>query len=214
MADLVADILPPLLIAAALFTAWLENRRRHRIRRRRHFGEFLAGLAVYVRTSDTDSAWMNRSLIQAAVESEGGSLFDSSVRDMLGAAREAARQNCDDWVAPIHLLLALPNSDLVCTQVLSGHGLSSADVLWRAREALILGPVNQPPSRVPFGPEAAGVLVAAIREAKRLNHHSVWPGHILSILADTGLPGEVLRSLGITHEAVEEELLAKDWIFG
>src|SRR5688572_20332087 len=117
MADLLwalLDVLPVLFVAALLMATWLRTRKREGIRLKRQLSELTAELAgQYLQPAHTESAGLDRALMQAAVESEGGSLLDPSLRAMLAAAREEARQNCDHWVAPIHFLLALPKNDLV-----------------------------------------------------------------------------------------------------
>jgi hypothetical protein len=132
--DLLIDLLPPLFVAGLFGLAWLQTRKRSRER----VLDLTTRLAGELRPSDTDSAYINRALLQAAVESGGGALLDPSLRAMLAAAREEAG----------------------------------------------------------------------------LGHGSVWPGHLLCVLTETGTAGEALGSLGITRAIVQRELVARAWAFG
>ncbi|MFE9443789.1 Clp protease N-terminal domain-containing protein [Streptomyces sp. NPDC006602] len=109
---------------------------------------------------------------------------------------------------PEHLLLGLlAEPEGLAAKAITAQGVLLDDV--RQAAAAALPPAaDEVPELVPYGSDAKKVLGLTFREALRLGHNYVGTEHILLALLEFENGQGVLSGLGITKEAVEENITA------
>lgn len=133
--------------------------------------------------------------------------FTKHARQVLQTAQEEAIRLNHNYIGTEHLLLGLAKEDNgLASRVLREVGAKPADVV-RAVERM--APRNPRP---PFGkptltPRTKRVIELAVEEARQMGHPNIGTEHLLLGLVQEadGIAGEVLRSLGVSLEAVRIE---------
>jgi ATP-dependent Clp protease ATP-binding subunit ClpB len=136
--------------------------------------------------------------------------FTRKTGEALGAAQSLARERNHAQVAPEHLLAALIGQpEGVVLPVLERVGVSAKTVRDRVEEAIgnlpqVYGATAQ---QAQLSPEAYKVLEAADAERAGLDDDYLSTEHVLLSMTDVkGGVGDLLRSLGVTREAVLDAL--------
>jgi ATP-dependent Clp protease ATP-binding subunit ClpB len=136
--------------------------------------------------------------------------FTRKTGEALGAAQSLARERNHAQVAPEHLLAALIGQpEGVVLPVLERVGVPAKTVRDRVEEAIgklprVYGATAQ---QAQLAPEAYKILEAADAERVGLDDDYLSTEHVLLSMTDvTGGVGDLLRSLGVTREAVLDAL--------
>jgi ATP-dependent Clp protease ATP-binding subunit ClpB len=136
--------------------------------------------------------------------------FTRKTGEALGAAQSLARERNHSQVTPEHLLAALVSQpEGVVLPVLERVGVSTKVVRDRVDEALrrvpqVYGATAQ---QAQLSPEAYQLLEAADGERAALDDDYLSTEHILLAMTEVaGGVGDLLRSLGVTHDAVLDAL--------
>ncbi len=136
--------------------------------------------------------------------------FTRKTGEALGAAQGLARERNHAQVAPEHLLAALIGQpEGVVLPVLERVGVSAKVVRDRVDQALAQVPqvYGQTAPQAQLSPEAYRVLEAADGERAGLDDDYLSTEHILLAMTDVkGGVGDLLRSLGVTRDAVLDAL--------
>ena len=131
-------------------------------------------------------------------------------REALGAAQALAQERNHSQVTPEHLLAALVDQpESVVLPVLERIGVSTKIVRDRVDEALARLPqvYGQTTQQAQLSPEAFAVLEAADRKRADLGDDYLSTEHLLLAMSEvSGGVGDLLRSLGVTHDAVLDAL--------
>ena len=124
------------------------------------------------------------------------------------AAQNEAQAAGNDVLRPEHLVLGLlQDPDGLACRAIVAQGVALADV--RAAATAALPPATAPvPSLVPFSGEAKKALELTFREALRLGHPAVGPGHILLALLEQEGDDGILTRLGIDKAKVVDTVAA------
>jgi ATP-dependent Clp protease ATP-binding subunit ClpB len=132
--------------------------------------------------------------------------FTRKTGEALQAAQALAREGNHSQVTPEHLLAALVSQpEGVVLPVLERLGVSSKTVRDRVDEALNALPkvYGQTAQRAQLSQDAYRILEAADQERTGLDDDYLSTEHILLAMTEvTGGVGDLLRSLGVTHDAV------------
>jgi hypothetical protein len=145
---------------------------------------------------------------------DGFGRFTEAARNVVMVAHNEAVDAGHDEIVPAHLVLGLLTVDDDVADDAAGSPVSAAlaaagttrEAVEQAARAALPGPSDEPPSLVPYGPEAKKVLEVTMREALRLEHDHVGPEHVLLALLETEPDGGVLTGLGVDKAAVERSL--------
>jgi ATP-dependent Clp protease ATP-binding subunit ClpB len=136
--------------------------------------------------------------------------FTRKTGEALGAAQALARERTHAQVAPEHLLAALVSQpEGVVLPVLERVGVSTKVVRDRVDEALARIPqvYGATAQQAQLSPEAYQLLEAADRERAGLDDDYLSTEHLLLAMTEvTGGVGDLLRALGVTHDAVLDAL--------
>ncbi|MGH9048888.1 MAG: ATP-dependent chaperone ClpB [Acidimicrobiia bacterium] len=136
--------------------------------------------------------------------------FTRKTGEALGSAQALARERNHSQVAPEHLLAALVSQpEGVVLPVLERVGVSTKVVRDRVDEVLASIPqvYGATAQQAQLSTEAYQLLEAADRERAGLDDDYLSTEHILLAMAEvTGGVGDLLRSLGVTHDAVLDAL--------
>lgn len=138
--------------------------------------------------------------------SEDFQRFTPRAKHTVMAAHDEARAAGSDVMVPAHLVLGLLSEP----EALAAKLLEAATTLDRVRElatAALPQPVEEPPSVVPYGPDAKKVLEVTFRQALRLGHNYVGTEHLLLALLEAD-PDGALAPLGLDKAAVERDLIS------
>ena len=126
--------------------------------------------------------------------------------EALGAAQALARERNHSQVTPEHLLAALVSQpESVVLPVLERVGVSSKVVRDRVEEALARLPkvYGQTAQQAQLSTDGYAVLEAADAQRSDLGDDYLSTEHLLLAMSDVaGGVGDLLRSLGVTHDAV------------
>lgn len=146
--------------------------------------------------------------------------FDERGRRVVVLAQEQARLLDHGYIGTEHLLLGILALDGPLADALGERGASLEAVRYQVEE--IVGPVPGPPSGyIPFTPRAKEVLELSLREALRLGHQPIGPGHVLlGLLREgKGIACQALLVLGVDlgqlraiAEEVAGELVASEGV--
>jgi ATP-dependent Clp protease ATP-binding subunit ClpB len=132
--------------------------------------------------------------------------FTRKTGEALQAAQALAREQNHSQVTPEHLLAALVSQpEGVVLPVLERLGVSSKTVRDRVDEALSALPkvYGQTAQQAQLSQDAYGILEAADQERSGLDDDYLSTEHILLAMTEvTGGVGDLLRGLGVTHDAV------------
>src|SRR5262245_5307644 len=127
-------------------------------------------------------------------------------REALSAGQALAREQNHSQVTPEHLLAVLVSQpESVVLPVLERLGVSSKVLRDRVDEALARQPkvYGATAQQAQLSPDAYAVLEAADKERSDLGDDYLSTEHVLLAMAEvTGGVGDLLRSLGVTHDAV------------
>lgn len=135
--------------------------------------------------------------------------FTERARQAVVLAQEEVRALGHDSIGTEHVLLGLLRvEEGLAARVLDSFGVAIEDV----REEVVrrAGRGESPATgQIPFTPEAKETLELALREALALGHNYIGTEHVLLGLlrADQGPALEILRDLGVGHEAVREQVI-------
>ncbi|TMK54991.1 MAG: AAA family ATPase, partial [Actinobacteria bacterium] len=136
--------------------------------------------------------------------------FTRKTGEALGAAQALARERNHSQVTPEHLLAALLSQpESVVLPVLERVGVAAATVRNRVEDALQRLPqvYGQTAQTAQLSPDAYAVLETADRQRADLGDDYLSTEHILLAMTEvTGGVGDLLRALGVTHDAVLDAL--------
>jgi ATP-dependent Clp protease ATP-binding subunit ClpB len=136
--------------------------------------------------------------------------FTRKTGEALGAAQSLARERNHSQVTPEHLLAALVSQpEGVVLPVLERVGVSTKVVRDRVDEALARVPqvYGATAQQAQLSPEAYQLLEAADGERAALDDDYLSTEHVLLAMTEVaGGVGDLLRSLGVTHDAVLDAL--------
>jgi len=136
--------------------------------------------------------------------------FTRKTGEALGAAQSLARERNHSQVTPEHLLAALVSQpEGVVLPVLERVGVSTKVVRDRVDEALARVPqvYGATAQQAQLSPEAYQLLEAADGERAGLDDDYLSTEHVLLAMTEvTGGVGDLLRSLGVTRDAVLDAL--------
>jgi ATP-dependent Clp protease ATP-binding subunit ClpB len=136
--------------------------------------------------------------------------FTRKTQEALGAAQAAGRDSGHTEVAPEHLLRALLDQpEGIVTGVLERIGVDLAAVRRRLDDELAKLPqvTGATVRDARLAPAAFGVLEAADKEREQLDDEYLSTEHLLLAMTDvTGGVGDLVRSFGITRDAVLDAL--------
>ena len=133
--------------------------------------------------------------------------FSERARRVLSLAQEEAQRFNHNYIGTEHILLGLVReNEGVAARVLLNQNVELSKIR-SAVEFIISRGDRPPPGEIGLTPRAKKVIVLAVDEARRLNHHYIGTEHILIGLMreGEGVAAGVLESLGITLEKVREE---------
>ena len=134
-------------------------------------------------------------------DQQGFNRFTDRARNVVMAAHNHAVSKGNAEIETGHLVLGLVSDpESVAVLVLGSLGNTVDDV----RAAVVLPEaVEDPPSLVPYGPDAQKALELTYREALRLGHNYVGTEHILLGLLEHEDGSGTLADLGVTKPPVE-----------
>jgi hypothetical protein len=137
------------------------------------------------------------------------SRFTPRARTSVASAEQEAREARHSLVEPEHLVLGLLDQ----ADTLAVHALIALDTTVAEVRAAVATPgTEEQPimGHVPVSAATKRVLQLVLREALRLGHNYIGTEHILlGVLSDEQQPAaQALTTLGITHEAVEQWVVA------
>ena len=138
------------------------------------------------------------------------SRFTPRAKDVLTAARDAAREQGQTQVRTEHLVVGLvADPGGLSARALAAQGVRAGAVA-DAAAAAAGAPKATVPDHIPFAAEAKKVLENALREAFSRRHNYIGTEHLLiGLLAERRSTGaRLLRQLGATQDATAE------WIDG
>src|SRR5581483_2698904 len=126
----------------------------------------------------------------------------------LDEATTAAQRHKHNYIGTEHLALGLCHDPETLAAIVIAALGSSVDALRTGIEAR-LGPASPETAGLPlYTQRAAKVLELTMREALRLGHNYIGTEHMLiSLAANDGLGGDVLRELGVTEEKARAETI-------
>ena len=132
--------------------------------------------------------------------------FTNRSRRVVFAAQEEARRFGAADVGTEHLLLGITrDNESVAARLLECCGTSLGRVSVSTERSLTR--VKKPPSEadMQLTPNAKVLIGLAYEEVRRLENNYVGTEHLLLALArdENGIAGAVLRSLNVTHEAID-----------
>ncbi len=135
--------------------------------------------------------------------------FTEETRQVVIRAQAEARQLDHGYIGTEHLLLGLlENEDELPARVLAPAGVDAETV--RSVALARVGRGKEPPGRqIPFTTRAKRVLELGLREALRLRHKMIRPGHLLLGLlsVEDGTAVRILVDLGVVPETLRLRLL-------
>jgi ATP-dependent Clp protease ATP-binding subunit ClpC len=135
--------------------------------------------------------------------------FTDASRSVVALAQDECRLLGHDAIGTVHLVAGLTRVGDGATEVLAGLGMTTASV--RAQITRMMHPdAAGADERLPLAAEAEQALGEAGREALRLGHDRVQPGHLLLALLDVhdgNLPVLFAR-LGVAPPVVRDRTTA------
>ncbi len=121
--------------------------------------------------------------------------FTDAARKALGMAREAAIEARHDYIAPVHMLLGLLDTQGGAASILKHRSIDPVQLRLETVELLPPGRYWQVSGTLPFTPEAKRVLEFSLEESTALGHRQLGTEHLLLGLMrlqehrpDCGLP--------------------------
>jgi membrane protease YdiL (CAAX protease family) len=189
------------------------------VKRRRAWRDFRANVAILSSFRRADLSGIERTGTQRAGTSENrrgsgdpaaGSIFGrftAAARLAVILAQEEARMRGDPAIGTEHLLLGLiADRQGIPMRALERLGVSPAT---GAADRLMDPEDAAPRPHLPLTPRSKLAIVIAIREADRLGHVEIDPGHLLlGVVADRqGEAARVLRRLGVPPSRMRHVLV-------
>lgn len=141
----------------------------------------------------------------------GFARFTERARNSLVRAEGSARSVGNDQIDTSHILLGvLGVQEGLAAKAIEKLGGSPAELGERITAVLPPPSDSVPDSHIPFSGRSRKAIELTVREALRLGHNYVGTEHILLGLLDQaeGPAYDVLTELGVTKDAVEEEIRA------
>ena len=136
--------------------------------------------------------------------------FTEPTRRVVVLAQEECRLLGHDTIGTVHLVAGLTRTDDPVTDLLAASGVTTEAV--RGQVTRMLAPGGPPAEDLlPFSPESTRALNQAPREALRLGHDRVRPGHLMLALLevhDGNLPVLFAR-LGVAPPVLRERVIAE-----
>src|SRR5919109_4351000 len=137
--------------------------------------------------------------------------FNDRAKRVLALAQDEAIRFNHNYIGTEHLLLGLVREgEGVAARVLDSLGVELSKVRTAVEFIIGRGDSTTSPSEITLSPRTKKVIELAIDEARRLGHAHVGTEHLLLGLArESGtLANQVLESLGVTLDAVRNQLTA------
>ncbi|GAB3573418.1 Clp protease N-terminal domain-containing protein [Amycolatopsis endophytica] len=138
------------------------------------------------------------------------SRFTERARAAIVAAEKLARGAGSEQIGTGHVLVGvIDQREGLAAKAIEKLG-ATPEQIGEAVNATLPPRVDELPVHIPFSPAARKVVELTVREALRLGHNYVGTEHMLLALLDQaeGPAFDVLTELGITKDAVEEEIRA------
>jgi hypothetical protein len=136
------------------------------------------------------------------------SRYTPRARNAVMAAHNEAIAARNPEGRPEHLVLGLlAEPEGLAAKTITAQGVL-LDAVRQAATAALPPAAEEVPELVPYGSDAKKVLELTFREALRLGHNYVGTEHILLALLEFENGQGVLSGLGLTKEAVEENVTA------
>jgi ATP-dependent Clp protease ATP-binding subunit ClpA len=137
--------------------------------------------------------------------------FNDRAKRVLALAQDEAIRFNHNYIGTEHLLLGLVREgEGAAARALHALGVDLSQVRRGVEARLGRGDSTTPPSQITLSPRTKKVIELAIDEARRLGHSHVGTEHLLLGLArEAGtLASQVLESLGVTLDAVRNQVIA------
>ncbi len=135
--------------------------------------------------------------------------FSDRARKVMQLANQEAQRFNHEYIGTEHVLLAIVKEGTGT----GAHALKNLDVDLRkirleVEKIVQSGPDMTTMGKLPHTPRVQKVMELAIEEARTLNHNYVGTEHLLLGLLreEVGVAGQVLMNLGITADAIREEV--------
>jgi hypothetical protein len=140
--------------------------------------------------------------------SQGFGRYTPRARNVVMAAHNEAIAARNAEGRPEHLVLGLlAEPEGLAAKAITAQGVLP-DAVRQAATAALPPAVEEAPELVPYGSDAKKVLELTFREALRLGHNYIGTEHILLALLEFENGRGVLTGLGVTKDAVEENVTA------
>ena len=140
--------------------------------------------------------------------SQGFGRYTPRARNVVMAAHNEAVAARTPEGRPEHLVLGLlAEPEGLAAKAITAQGVL-LDVVRQAATAALPPAADEVPDLIPYGSDAKKVLELTFREALRLGHNYIGTEHLLLALLEFENGEGVLSGLGITKQAVEENITA------
>ncbi|MBN2355712.1 ATP-dependent Clp protease ATP-binding subunit [candidate division KSB1 bacterium] len=136
--------------------------------------------------------------------------FSSRVQMVIQFARDEALRLGHDYIGTEHLLLGLiREGEGVAIEILHALGCDLEDIKSAVEDAGRVSGDTMTVGNIPFTKRAEKILKSAYMEADRHKSDIIGTEHLLLALVKEkeGLAAQILKSFGVTYEAVAEELM-------
>ncbi len=136
--------------------------------------------------------------------------FSSRVQMVIQFARDEALRLGHDYIGTEHLLLGLiREGEGVAIEILHALGCDLDEIKSAVEDAGRVSGDTMTVGNIPFTKRAEKILKSAYMEADRHKSDIIGTEHLLLALVKEkeGLAAQILKSFGVTYEAVSEELL-------
>jgi len=136
--------------------------------------------------------------------------FTDRARRAMALANQEAKRFNHEYIGTEHILLGLvKESGSVAAQALRNLGIDLKRVRLETEKLVQSGPDTVTLGRLPYKQSAKRALELSMEEARQLGHNYVGTEHLLLglIREGEGVAARVLTNLGISLEAVREEVL-------
>ena len=135
--------------------------------------------------------------------------FSSRVQMVIQFARDEALRLGHDYIGTEHLLLGLiREADGIAIEILRALGCDLEEIKAAVEDAGRASGETMTIGNIPFTKRAEKILKSAYVEAERHKSDIIGTEHLLLALVKEkeGLAAQILKSFGVTYEAVSEEL--------
>src|SRR5690349_6940632 len=135
--------------------------------------------------------------------------FTDRARKVMQLANQEAQRFNHEYIGTEHILLGLvAEGSGIAANVLKNLDIDLRKVRLEVEKIMQSGPDMEITWELPQTPRAKKVIEYSIEEARNLNHNYVGTEHLLPglIREEKGVGAQVLMNLGLTLDAVREEV--------